>query len=326
MILAGDVGGTKVSVGIFGPGDGRRPQVLRQAVYAGDDYRGLADILLDFLGDGAEEVALACFGVAGPVIDNAADLPNIRWGHVDGGRVAAAVGLSEVLLINDLVATAEGIPALAGDELQVLQEGEELGGTAVLIAAGTGLGMALLPESGRGRPLPSEGGHAGFAPRTLEDTDLVRHLIRRFGHQPAIEMIVSGPGLVHAYEYLRDSGVAPEREEVRRQMAAGDPAEAISEAALADACPLCARALALFVGAYGSVAGDLALIGLATAGLYVGGGIAPKILPRLADGSFLAAFLDKGDYRPFMERIPVRVILNPEAGLLGAARRGFSAL
>jgi glucokinase len=243
---------------------------------------------------------------------------------VDGAAVAAESGLPRVVLINDLVATAKGLPLLAAEEVAVLQEGSgQADGNRALLAAGTGLGMALVPRVGGGwEPVPSEGGHMDFAPRTEEEIGLLRYLRERFG-RVSLERVVSGPGLFNIYQYLRDAGRLPETPRVREALGRGDdPARVIGEAALteaADACPLCSRALAMFVAAYGATAGNLALLGTATGGVFLGGGISPKILPRLADGLFLQTFVAKGRFVPFLEKIPVRVILNDRAALLGAA-------
>ena len=329
MILAGDVGGTKTNVGLFEVEDGR-PRLIRAESYVSEEHAGLAALLAAFLAGHPEaRIDAACFGVPGAVIDNRAETPNLSW-DVDGGRIAAETGLPRVVLINDLVATAEGIPVLKEDELTTLQTGvpEAPGreGNRVLIAAGTGLGTALVPRIGdRWVPVASEGGHSDFAPRNEEEMGLLRYLRERFG-RVSVERVLSGPGLFNIYSYLRDVHHVQGNPRVRQALTEGlDPARVIGEAALAagpDArCGLCVRALEIFVAVYGAMAGNLALIGTATGGVYIGGGIAPKILPRLADGLFLQTFLAKGRYTPYLERVPVRVILNDRAALLGAARR-----
>jgi len=374
VILAGDVGGTKVNLGLFEvagegsgtpaapgtPGAAPRPsRLLAAASFASSAFAGLAEVVEAFLrqapprvsaGGSRPAVAAACFGVAGPVIDNRTSTPNLAW-EIDGGALARGLGLPAVLLINDLVATAEGIPLLADDELASLQAGEprpggetprgaeEAGpeaGNQVLIAAGTGLGMALLPVAGGVRvTVPSEGGHADYAPRDEDETALLLYLHRRFGEHVSVERVVSGPGLVAIYEHLRDAGHAAESPAVSAALvgatggaggvagagAAGDPARVIAEAALSGADALCGRALDMFVAAYGAAAGNLALTGTAVGGVYIGGGIAPKILPRLTGGPFIQAFLDKGRFAAYLRRIPVRVLLNDRTAMLGAARR-----
>jgi len=367
VILAGDVGGTKANLGLFEmaaeiprpvrppgmPGTFLAPaslpaprplKLLAAATFPSSEFAGLAEVVEAFLrqlppaaaaSGSRPALAAACFGVAGPVIDNRTSTPNLAW-EIDGGALARGLGLPAVELINDLVATAEGIPLLADDELASLQEGapepapevpgerDESGpapGNQVLIAAGTGLGMALLPIAGGVRvTVPSEGGHADFAPRDEDEVALLLYLRRRFGEHVSVERVVSGPGLRVIYEHLRDAGYAAESLAVSAAFAAGDPARAIAEAGLTGGDALCERALDMFISAYGAAAGNLALLGTAVGGVYLGGGIAPKILPRLAGGSFLRAFLDKGRFEAYLRRIPVRVLLNDRTALLGAAR------
>ena len=333
MILAGDVGGTKSNLGLFEVVEGRL-RLVRSAKYRSPEFPGLPAVIEAFLAAGPPVeggIAAACFGIPGPVIDNRASTPNLAW-VVDGARVAAEARVPKVELINDLVATAEGIPLLAEDEVAVLQPGvpQAAGheGNRALIAAGTGLGMALIPRVGdRWVPVPSEGGHMDFAPRTEEEIGLMLHLRERFG-RVSVERVVSGPGLFNVYQYLRDVVHMKESPRVGEALARGeDPARVIGESALASpACELCSRALQIFVAAYAATAGNLALVGTATGGVWLGGGISPKILPRLCDGLFLQTFIAKGRFVPFLEKVPVRVILNDRAALLGAARHAASLL
>lgn len=330
MILAGDVGGTKTNLGLFereGDQEGDRLRLVRTAKLHSADFPGLSELLHAFLKEEPVELEAASFGIPGPVIENRASTPNLAW-TIDGDRVAADLRVPRLGLINDLVATAEGIPLLEPEEVAVLQEGlPEPEGNRALIAAGTGLGMSLLPRvGGRWVPVPSEGGHADYPPRTEEEIDLLRYLRERFGRVSA-ERVVSGPGLFHVYNFLRDVRKLPESPRVREALARGEePARVIGEAAIsagsagAERCELCARALDLFVEAYGALAGNLALLATATGGLYLGGGIAPKILPRLRNGPFLQAFRAKGRFVPYLEKVPVRVLLNDRTALLGAAR------
>ncbi len=329
IVLAGDIGGTKSNLGLFEVVAGV-PRLLRSARYPSADHPGLAPVMEDFLGADAGSVRAACFGVPGPVIENRTHTPNLAW-HLDGAALSPVIGGHPVVLINDLVATAEGMPLLGESELVTLHPG--LPGTAgsgnlALIAAGTGLGMALMPRiGGAWVPVASEGGHMDFAPRDEEEAGLLFHMKERLGGRVSVERIVSGPGLFAIYEYLRDRRSLPESPEVRAALETGDdPSQAIGEAALADASGLCSRAVEMFVSAYGAIAGNLALVGTATGGLYLGGGIAPKLLPRLQDGTFLRAFFDKGRFRGFLEAVPVRVILNDRAALLGAARHAAALL
>lgn len=364
MILGGDVGGTKANLGLFDmaaeiprpsgmprtlSAPAARPaprplKLLAAATFSVSEFAGLGEVVQAFLRQLPPEVAAAgsrpalaaaCFGVAGPVIANRTSTPNLAW-EIDGGALARGLGLPAVELINDLVATAEGIPLLADEELASLQEGvpepatevprgrDESGpapGNQVLIAAGTGLGMALLPlASGVRVIVPSEGGHADYAPRDEDEVALLLYLRGRFGEHVSVERVVSGPGLRVIYEHLRDAGYASESPAVSAALAAGDPSRVIAEAALAGGDALCGRALDMFISAYGAAAGNLALVGTAVGGVYLGGGIAPKILPRLTGGSFIRAFLDKGRFAAYLRRIPVRVLLNDRTAMLGAAR------
>ena len=330
MILGGDVGGTKTNLGLFEV-EGDRLRLVRGAKYPSGDFPGLSAVVQTFLAAGPPavgEIRAACFGIPGPVLDNRASTPNLAW-QVDGAAVAADIRVPVVELVNDLVATAEGIALLEEDEVTVLQKGiPDADGNRALVAAGTDLGMALLPRiGGRWVPVPSEGGHSDFAPRNEDEIGLMLYLRERFG-RVSVERVVSGPGLFNVYGYLRDDRHMPENPQVREALARGeDPSRVIAEAALAhDACGLCDRSLDLFVSAYGAVAGNLALTGTATGGVYLGGGIAPKILSRLLHGPLLSSFTAKGRFVPFLERIPVRVILNDRAALLGAARHAAALL
>lgn len=329
MILAGDIGGTKSNLGLFEVVDGTLRR-LRSAKYRSSEFPGLTAVIEAFLAEGPAELEAACFGIPGPVVGNRASTTNLPW-IVDGAQVAAEAGVQMVALINDLVATAEGLSLLEEDEVSVLQRGApQPDGNMALIAAGTGLGMALIPRVGeRWVPVPSEGGHMDFAPRNEDEVGLMHYLRERFG-RVSVERVVSGPGLYNVYEYLHDVVRMPESPRVREAIGRGeDPARIISESALAGAdsrCGLCTRTLEMFVAAYGATAGNLALLGTATGGIWVGGGIAPKILPRLSDGLFLQTFTAKGRFVPFLEKVPVRVVLNDRAALLGAARHAASLI
>jgi len=334
LLLAGDVGGTKTNLALFAPAGpaGSRPRLLRSAHYPSPGFPDLAPILAAFLGAAflgapggdAPRVGAACFGVAGPVAGNRSRLPNLDWPELDGAALAQATGIpaGRLRLINDLVATAEAIPLFGPEDLAVLQIGNSASaeGNRVLIAAGTGLGMALLPRIGEAWvPIASEGGHMDFAARDEEEAALVATLRRRHGHV-SVERVVSGASLPDIYQHLLESGGEDEVPAVAERLgAAADPAPVITAAALSGESALCARTLDLFVAAYGAAAGNLALAGTATGGVYLGGGIAPKILARLTDGPFLRAFADKGRFREYLEAIPVRVLLDDQAALLGAA-------
>jgi glucokinase len=261
-------------------------------------------------------VAAACFGVAGPVADGRIEMPNLGW-RLDAQRLGETLGVARVVLLNDLEATAYGVDTLTADRFAVLNAGvPRSDANAALIAAGTGLGVAILFWDGaRRRVSASEGGHADYAPRDAEQEGILGRLRARFGHV-SWERLVSGPGLRNIYDALdveEDPGVA------RSIAAAADASAAIAEAALARTCARCVRALDVFADCYGAAAGNLALHALAAGGVYIGGGIAPKILRKLEDGSLFRAFADKGRLSPLLRDIPVKVILDPTTALRGAA-------
>jgi len=316
MILAGDIGGTKTHLGLFDSVTARpRPIVVR--TFSTLDYSDLPSMIAAFLdGDDTRDASIstAAFGVAGPVIGESAELTNVPW-QVHATQVAARFGMSNVRLLNDLQAMAYSIPVLREAEVHVLQEGEALrGGNIALIAAGTGLGEALLHNvDGRFMPSPSEGGHADFSARTEREISLLRHLTARYGRTD-VEHVVSGRGLINIHRATHTSACAA-------GVDLDDPGApaALSTAALEHRCAACVETLDLFVEAYGAESGNLALRSVSTGGLFIGGGIAPKILPALNTGGFMRAFLAKPPLEEMLQRMPVKIILNPEAGLLGAA-------
>lgn len=316
MILAGDIGGTTTRLGLFAP-HAVRPTPIRVRAFATLDYPGLTAMIGDFASDPAVHgavVATACFGVAGPVFDDAAELTNVPW-RVSARDVERAFDIRRVALLNDLQAMAHAVPVLSREELHPIQSGEPVpGGNIALIAAGTGLGQSLLHNvDGRFIPSPSEGGHADYAARTETEILVLRDLTQRFG-RAEVEHVLSGPGLVNLFRVTHKAPcVALDADED------ADAPARITAAALNRRCQGCIDALHLFVDAYGAEAGNVAVRSVATAGVFIGGGIAPKILPALTDGRFLRAFLDKGPMRPLLSRMPVQVILNQDAGLLGAA-------
>jgi len=316
MILAGDIGGTSTRLGLFDPAR-RRPQQRGLRVYATLDFPDLTAMIAAFLQAEAIDrttIDRACFGVAGPVFDGAADLTNVPW-RVEAKRVAAAFRIKKVALLNDLQAMAHAVPVLGDAELHTLQKGErDADGNITLIAAGTGLGIALLHNvNGRLVPSPSEGGHADYAARSDREIALLRDLTARFG-RAEVEHVVSGPGLVNIHRVTHDRAC-----EAAIDLADAEAPAGITKAALERRCSGCVEALELFVGAYGATTGNLALQMVATGGVYIGGGIAPKILPALETGTFLDAFSAKAPFEAMLKKMPVSVILNDEAGLLGAA-------
>lgn len=317
--LAGDVGGTHARLAVFEVGEGK-PRLVTETVYASAEYDGLEAVVAGFLRKNGAEVERACIAVAGPVVDGVYRFPNLRW-EIRADGFGERVGIARVRIINDFEAVGHGIPELEPGDVATLQEGHpETHGPVALIGAGTGLGEGYLVwEDGRYAVHASEGGHTDFAPADRTQERLLGHLRTRYGHV-SWERVVSGHGLVNVYEFLRDSGAAPERETVRRELEAGEDAgEVISRHALRGGGPLCAAALDLFVRAYGAKAGNLALTLGATGGVYVAGGIAPKILERLRDGPFMEAFRAKGRLAGLMQEFPVRVVTNDGVGLLGAA-------
>jgi glucokinase len=322
MILAGDIGGTKTHLALFNGGS-REP--LHLATYRSGEHEGLPAMVEAFLADHPADVSHASFGVAGPVQDGHSRAVNLPW-TVDADELAAVLGLPDVTLMNDLEANAHGIAALGPEDFAVLNEGEpEAAGHAAVISAGTGLGEAGLYWDGdRHHVVASEGGHVDFAPTNELEVELYLHLAARWG-RVSYERVLSGQGLVNIHRFLLDSGRGAESPWMHAELEGADPAAAISRAALEYRSANCVRALDLFVSLYGAKAGNLALTFAATGGVYLGGGIAPKILPRLREGAFMRAFVDKGRFSSFLERVPVRVILNDKAALLGAARASVAS-
>lgn len=316
MRLAGDVGGTKALLALFDRG---RARFERR--YACREFASFEALLERFLADAgatlgtAPQIESACFGVAGPVSGGRATLTNLPW-QID----AAALGLPGVRLLNDFEAGAYALDALGAADLETLQPGAPRDGAPrLLIGAGTGLGVAFLVGRGAAlRVVPGEGGHAGFAPADDLQDGLCRHL-RPLQGRVEIEHVVSGAGLGRIYGFLRDTGAHRESAATASAIAAGDPAAAIADAALGGSDALAAAALDLFIACYGAAAGDFALATLAHGGVYVAGGIAPKILPRLRAGGFLAAFNAKGTFAAAARECPVHVVTNERLGLLGAA-------
>ncbi len=316
MLLAGDVGGTKTFLGLFAPGPERpHPSLVRE--FATLAFQNLGDMVESFLraaGERTGDIQAACFGVAGPVADQVARMINVPW-PIDGAELAERFDIEQTRLLNDLETMALAVPVLEPSELEVLQEGvAQPEGNAALIAAGTGLGEALLHNvDGRFIPSPSEGGHADFCARTPREIELLKELVRQYG-RAQVEHVVSGPGIANLYHFTHSKPCSAVGQAKRSDLPA-----LVTASGLERRCPQCAEALALFVEAYGAEAGNLALRSVATAGVYVGGGIAPQILPALKTGVFLDAFRAKEPLVDLLATIPVSVILNRRAGLLGAA-------
>lgn len=319
MILAGDIGGTHTRLAIFDYRNSRTKPVSMR-IYPSRDYESLDAIVRVFVGEQKISVNAACFGVAGPVKYGRSETSNLAW-VVNSRKLASELSLESVELLNDLEASAYGIALVEPKDFVVLNEGvTDDGGMAALISAGTGLGQAGLRwEGGYYKPFPSEGGHADFAPRNKLETELLLFLLKHYDHV-SYERVLSGPGLYNIYKFLRDSGRGDEPAWLSERMAHDDPSSVIAQAALEGSSKLCVHSLDLFVSIYGAEAGNLALKFLATGGVFVGGGIAPKIIEKLRDQTFMEAFKAKGRLRALLEAVPVRVILNDQTALLGAAR------
>jgi glucokinase len=326
-VLAGDIGGTKTHLGLYRV-EGGAPALLRDKLYATREFKTLEEVARDFL-SGAWAIDAACFGVPGPVIGGVSHATNVQW-TMEERALARALGVPGARLINDLEATAYGMLHLQESETAVLQRGEPPASRApiAVIAAGTGLGEAgLVPlDDGRWRSIASEGGHSDFAPRGREQIQLLEYLTGEFDHV-SFERVLSGPGLVSIYKFLKARTPGAEAQWLADEFArATDAAEVISAAALTGRDPRCVEALRMFTDIYGAEAANLALKYMALGGVYIGGGIAPKILPMLSDGGFVRAFLAKGRLDKVMARIPVRVSLNQATALIGAARCAMEML
>lgn len=343
MILAGDIGATKINLALY-DWDKERVEPIREDTVWTADYESLEEVLTEFLEEPASEepdpddpleededssskptssespLTAACFGVPGPVLNNTCRTTNIPW-TIEGDTLAKFLKIPHVRLLNDLEATGYGLQLLQPDEIEDLNPDAPSpppDGTRALVAAGTGLGESLLLWTGKGYQIcPSEGGHADFAPNNDLEIDLLRYLRTSYLHV-SYERILSGPGLHLIYQFLRDIK-KNEATWFAETLPTGDPATLIAEAGLAGDPEICKNALKMFVSIYGAECGNMALKTLAMGGVYLGGGIAPKILPALQDGTLMKAFLAKGRYKRLLGKIPVRVILNPHTALLGAA-------
>jgi glucokinase len=317
-VLAGDIGGTKTRLAVYNVA-GTRLATVAEQTYSSRKYAALGDIIRDFLDQHPIDVEAACFGIAGPVHGNEVRTTNLPW-HIDAIELEKNFGIAQVALLNDLEANAWGIRALSpGDFFSLQTAAGEATGNRAIIAAGTGLGEAGLYHDGVDlHPFATEGGHTDFSPNSEQEIELLRFLQQRHRHA-SWERLLSGPGLVTIHAFLVDTHRRQVPAWLSEEMRSGDPAAAISGAGLARRDETCTEALNLFVHLYGAEAGNLALKTLATGGFYVGGGIAPKILAVLQEGTFIEAFLAKGRMQPLLEKIPVQVILNDKTALFGPA-------
>jgi glucokinase len=319
LLLAGDIGGTNIRLALFSR-EGDRLVRRDEARLKSREFASLEEAAVRFTGS-RREIAAAAFGVAGPVRKGRCEATNFPW-VVDASSLAARLGLSRIVLVNDLVANGLGLPELSPADFAVVNRGEEdPEGCGALVSAGTGLGQAILVREGSGwRVLPSEGGHSSFAPSSPWEIDLLRHLMRDLSHV-SVERLVSGRGLVTLYRFERERSGVPEPAWLAGEIArSDDPAPVLSAAALAGKDPVAERALEHWVSLYGAEAGNLALKVMATGGVFLGGGIAPKVLPRILDGTFFGAFCGKGRLEPVLAKIPVKLVRNDDCALLGAAR------
>lgn len=327
QVLAGDIGGTKTNLAVYSIGGEHQLSLVREATFPSKEHGSLDEIVRDFLDHGGEKIDAAAFGIAGPVSGEVVAPTNLPWKEVVASNIAREVGCRRVRLLNDLATTGYGARFLPADQIHVLNAGEKRDGNIAVIAAGTGLGQALLFWDGRRhQPGSTEGGHADFAPRDEIEIEMLRFLMQRFP-RVSYERVLSGPGIVNVFRFLDEGLQKPVAPEVRERMKTEDPGAVISSAATDGTCGTCRMALDMFIRIYGAQAGNLALTLMATGGVYVGGGIVTKILPQMTapadDGSkdslFMAAFKSKQPFGKLMGEIPVHIILNPKASLIGAA-------
>ncbi|MEN8133197.1 MAG: glucokinase [Pseudomonadota bacterium] len=318
-ILAGDIGGTKTRLAVFEISKQRWPIVLAEESYHSVRYDSLDTLVSRFLDGFDGECRIASFGIAGPIKSGRCKTTNLPW-TVDAHRLALEQGFERVYLINDLEANGWGIAGLNEKDFFVLNSGDpQARGNAAVIAAGTGLGEAGMYWDGRQHhPFATEGGHTDFSPGDVLETALLEYLAKRFQHV-SWERVLSGPGLVNVYQFLSEYRRLESPTWLQEELHSNDAAAAISRAGLAGRCSLCSQALDLFVHLYGVEAGNLALKVMATGGIYIGGGIAPKIMERLKGPNFMIAFMAKGRMQPLLEAMPVKLILNDRTALLGPA-------
>jgi len=323
MILAGDVGGTKVHLALYNFAAGKLIPV-RDHKYPAADFASLDDVVHAFLNDPEEkkQIVAACFGCPGPVKDGRLKLTNLPW-VLDTRLLQPSLGIEHIFLINDLEANGYGIPELAPESIFTLHAGDPASiGHQGLIAAGTGLGEALLiynPVTRSHQPIPSEGGHCDFAARNDREIALLNYLRRTLNGRVSFERVVSGLGIKNIYAFLRDVEKIEEPDWLKQRLATEDPNAVIGQCAEDGSSSICFETMKVFAAAYGAETGNIALKVLASGGMYLGGGIAPKILKTLENGGFTQAFLDKGRLSPLLQSIPVRVILDDTCALLGAA-------
>jgi glucokinase len=320
MILAGDIGATRARLAAF-QSEGNQLRCVVEKTYPSHEHRGVAELVALFVKKEGIPVHSACLGVAGPVRAGKSKISNLGW-TIDARDLASQLKLDSVGLLNDLEAYAYGLDALESKDFVSLSEGDEdAEGNRVVLSARTGLGIAGLYWDGfRHHPFACEGGHADFAPKNEREMELAQYLRKKYPHV-SCERILSGPGIKNIYDFLRDSNKVEEPPWLRREMsAAPDPPALISRLALEGKAAICEQTLTIFVGVYGSEAGNCALNFMATGGVFIGGSIAAKIVPKMRDPVFMKSFLDKGRMQSLLGDVPVKIVMNDDAGLIGAAR------
>ncbi len=319
-VLAGDIGGTKTNLALYALEGGGGLSLVRESSFPSTQYAGLEDVIADFHSKEADVViAAGAFGIAGPVLDGRVEATNLPW-KVDTSNVRQAIGGGQVRLMNDLEATAYGALFLPAEETLTLNAGKPWRGNCAVIAAGTGLGQAFLFWDGQGyRPVATEGGHVDFPPRNDKEVALLHFLTKQHNGRVSYERVLSGPGLVSIFNFLRQALQRPVTEVLQVRLQTEDAAAVIGEAGVTGSCRTCEEAVDLFISLYGAQAGNLALTVMSVGGVYIGGGIVTKLLPKMTDGGFMRSFTDKGRFSQLLQDMPVRVILNPKAAQVGAA-------
>lgn len=332
MILAGDIGGTKTRLALYSTEHSKSAGVVFSTVamqqYRSADAPGLSAIVKQFLSDKHPSISAACFGIPGPVVDGVVRTPNLPW-LLSERELSSELGIKKINLVNDLVATTASVPHLTSEGLITIHPGSTqcVGGTCAVLAPGTGTGQGYLCQvGGRYIPLASEGGHTNFAPTTEIEDDLLVYLRRKIKGRVSVERVLCGPGLVNIYEFLKHTGVAKEPEALSRRFGSTDAAAVISAAGLADEFEICIKALDIFAHILGSYAGDLVLTYMATGGLYLGGGVPPKIAPKLLTGTLLSGYLNKGRLTDVVKSTPLHIIKDDHAALVGARSIAASLL
>jgi glucokinase len=321
MILAGDIGGTNARLAAFET-EGNRLQCVVEKIYASKQHSGLPEIVTDFVKTEGIPAQSACFGVAGPVRGGRSKISNLPW-VIDSRELASQLRLRSVGLINDLEALAYGLDALESKDFVTISEGAcDSEGNMAVVSAGSGLGEAGLYWDGfRHHPFACEGGHTEFAPKNDDEVELLQYLMKKYGHQHvSYERILSGPGVLNVYEFLRDTGKEEEPDWLKQQLSTSlDMPALISQLGVSKKAPICDRTLSIFVSIFGSEAGNCALKMMATGGVFVAG-IAGKIVARMKEPAFMESFLDKGRMKALLETVPIKIVLNDDSGLIGAAR------